>query len=134
MNWVERHDKYLGMPTFVGRNKSLCFGYLKDRLWKRLKSWKGKLLSAAGKEVLVKAVAQAIPNYSMSCFLLPKLFCDELNKMVASYWWSGNEGEKKLHWCSWESLIQKARADLGFGSYICFQLGYVTKTGVEIAH
>lgn len=119
VNHVDRHEKYLGMPTLVGRNRSLCFGYLKDRLWKRLKTWKGKMLSTAGKKVLVKAVAQAIPNYSMSCFLLPKLFCDDLNKLIASYWWSGDEGEKKLHWCSWEHLCSpKSEGDLGFSFYM----------------
>lgn len=29
---VERHEKYFGMSTLIGRNKSQCFAYLKDRL------------------------------------------------------------------------------------------------------
>lgn len=66
-------------------------------MWKKLQSWKGKLLSAAGKEVLVKVVALSILIYTMSYFLLPKHFCEDLNRMVASFWWNGNEGEKKLH-------------------------------------
>lgn len=49
---MDQHEKYLGMPTLVGRNKTLCYGYLNDRLWKRLKSWKGKMLSTVGKKVL----------------------------------------------------------------------------------
>lgn len=46
---VDQHVMYLGMPTFVGRNKSQCFVHIKERLWKRLQSWKEKVLSAAGK-------------------------------------------------------------------------------------
>lgn len=35
---VDRHEKYLGMPTIVGRNRQLCFSYLKDQAWKRLQT------------------------------------------------------------------------------------------------
>lgn len=54
---VERFESYLGLPTLVGRSKYHTFSYLKDRVWKKLQGWKGKLLSRAGKEVLIKAVA-----------------------------------------------------------------------------
>jgi hypothetical protein len=43
-----------------------------DRIWKKLKEWKEKSLSFEGKEVLIRAVAQAISTYYMSCFLLLK--------------------------------------------------------------
>lgn len=62
----------------MGRHKSACFAYLKERLGKKLHSWKGKLLSGAGKEILIKTVAQALPLYIMSCYLLPKSLYDDL--------------------------------------------------------
>jgi hypothetical protein len=39
------------------------------------------LLSLRSKKVLIKAVAQAIPTYSISCFKLPKDLCDHTNSM-----------------------------------------------------
>lgn len=47
--------------------------------------WKGELISAAGKEVLIKAVAQAIPTYIMSYFKLPNNICDDLTSMVSQF-------------------------------------------------
>ena len=61
-------EKYLGMPSDVGASTNK---YLKDRIWKRIQGWMENCLSAGGKEVLIKAVAQAIPTYSMSYFKLP---------------------------------------------------------------
>ena len=41
------------------------------------------MLSRAGKEVLIKAVAQSIPVYTMGVFLLPAKLCNELNSLGA---------------------------------------------------
>ncbi|KAM1250278.1 hypothetical protein ACFX2G_033534 [Malus domestica] len=88
---------YLGMPTFVGRNKSHYFAYIKERLWKMLQSWKGKILSVAGKELLIKFIAFAIPLYVMNLYLLPKYYCEDLNRLIASFWWNDIEGGKRIH-------------------------------------
>lgn len=75
---MESHEKYLGLPTYVGREKTATFQYIKDRLAVKLKGWQGKLLSGAGKDILIWVVAQALPTYAMSCFQLTKNFCDDL--------------------------------------------------------
>ena len=66
------NEKYLGLPVYMGKSKVRTFAYLKDTIWKRVQGWKEKLLSKAGKEILIKAVAQAIPRYAMSCLISPK--------------------------------------------------------------
>ena len=66
-----RHTKYLGLPSFIERSKKQVFATLKDRIGQKLAGWKGKLLSMGWKEILIKVVAQAIPTYTMRCFLLP---------------------------------------------------------------
>ncbi|KAL5537585.1 hypothetical protein UlMin_044677 [Ulmus minor] len=67
---VEDHDMYLGVPTFFMRNKRLQFGYIRDRVFKKLQGWKEKNFSQGGKEVLLKAVIQAIPIYAMLSSLM----------------------------------------------------------------
>ena len=48
--------------------------------------WKEKLLSKADEEILIKVVAQAVPNYTMNCFKFPDSTCDELTSMVRNFW------------------------------------------------
>lgn len=71
------YDKYLGLPTLIGRNKRQAFQEIREKVWKRLRSWKCNLFSFGGKEILIKAVAQAIPTYLMSIFWLPVGICKE---------------------------------------------------------
>ena len=61
---------------------SNTFWQLKERLDNKLSKWKEKMLSQAGNEVLIKAVAQEIPTYTMSVFKLPNILCNEMTGMV----------------------------------------------------
>lgn len=53
---IKQYEKYLGLPSFVGRGKKASFSFIKERVWAKLMGWKEKLLSQAGREVLIKAV------------------------------------------------------------------------------
>ena len=33
---VKQYEKYLGLPSFVGRNKKTSLAFIKDRIWKKL--------------------------------------------------------------------------------------------------
>src|SRR4051812_10532447 len=58
-------DKYLGLPPIVGLDRTDCFQHIVDRVLSKIRGWKEKLLSVGGKQILVKAVLQAIPTYAM---------------------------------------------------------------------
>lgn len=73
--------RYLGLLSLVGRNKKEVFAYIREKMWAWLNSWSNKKIFNAGKEVLIKSVAQAILTYCMSIFLLPPSLLDELHKM-----------------------------------------------------
>lgn len=42
-------------------------------------------LSLAGKQVLIKAVATAVPTYPMMCFKFPKSLCNDINDDLAKF-------------------------------------------------
>ena len=50
------YKKYLGQPSLIGRKKKASLEYIKERVWRKLQGWGEKLLSQAGREVLIKAV------------------------------------------------------------------------------
>jgi hypothetical protein len=80
-----RIESYLGIPTFIGKSKHLAFQDIVESVTKRLSNWKIKFPSQAGKEVLLKAVAQAIPTYSMGMFLLLISLCKKINKLMQNF-------------------------------------------------
>ncbi|KAK0580330.1 hypothetical protein LWI29_000723 [Acer saccharum] len=94
-------DQYLGLPSMVGRNKRIMFNEIKERVWKKLRGWKDSYFSFGGKEVLIRAVAQTIPNYAMSIFQLPMGLCKELSAMFSKFWWGSREGKRKISWVKW---------------------------------
>lgn len=87
INEAGEYSTYLGLPSTLGRNKSVILGYLKDRMSQRIQRWEGRCVSKAGKELLIKTVVQAVPNYAMNVFLLPIEMCREMEQMMSKYWW-----------------------------------------------
>jgi hypothetical protein len=75
-------EKYLGMPTDVGKSMNDAFKYIKDRIWNNVQGWMEMILSAGGNGVLIKAVIQVIPTFCMSCFKLPRSLCEHINSMI----------------------------------------------------
>lgn len=81
----------------VGKNKSAYFQSLIDRTSARMSNWKTKFLSTVGKEILLKAVFQIIPTYTMDIFLLPNNIISRLNNLLKKFWWGYHEECNKIH-------------------------------------
>ena len=87
-------DFYLGLPILFGRGKAKEFRNIKERLGARIQQWSGRLLSQAGRVVMIQAISQALPLYAMSYFKFPRDFFHELNMMLLGFWW-GDMGSIK---------------------------------------
>ena len=60
--------RYLGLPLHVWKLRRVEVQPLIDKIGARLPGWKGKFLSSAGRETLVKTVLSSQPIYHMTAF------------------------------------------------------------------
>ncbi|XP_030477890.1 uncharacterized protein LOC115694929 [Cannabis sativa] len=94
----DKNGYYLGLPCSVGRNKNAIFGFLKDKLRKRIQGWEGH-----------------------TCKELKRL-------MAKFWWQSDSSSGKGIHWMSWERLCRhKHVGGLGFQSLRDFNLALLGK-------
>ena len=84
--------------------------------------------------MLIKAVAQAIPTYSMGCFKLPRGLCQHINLLIRKFWWGNTtNGRRKTNWVAWEKLIQpKFMGGLGFRDIELFDLALLARQAWRI--
>jgi hypothetical protein len=102
---IPARAKYLGIPLFMLSKERDTFIELNDRIFAKISGWKAKLLSQAARTTLVKPVANAIPTYVMSIFLLPKSLCSDINNGLRKFWWGFPQDKKhNLSFLSWKSI------------------------------
>jgi hypothetical protein len=72
----------------VGKISDGVFDYIPGRIRSFICGWSESLLSCAGREVLIKANAQVVPTYPMSCFKLPAPICKKMTTYISIFWWA----------------------------------------------
>jgi hypothetical protein len=123
-------ERYLGLPTAVGRITSGTFDHIGERIHNKLHGGSERMVSCAGKETLLKSVVQAIPTYTMSCFKLTKKVYKDIMSCMAWYWWSSSLDRHSMHWISWEQLASpKIAGGMGFRDLESFNLALLGKHG-----
>lgn len=85
-------------------------------------------MSPAGKEVLLKSVITALPAYTMSCFLLPRVLLKEITKAMRQFWWAANKDRHSIHWIAWNKITaSKKDGGLGIRDMIAFNKALLAK-------
>lgn len=125
----DHKGKYLGLPSCNFNSKQAAFKEVEEKLADKLTRWKRKVLSMAGRVVLIKLVAQAIPGYMMQTFHLPKNLLDKMDNRIRRFFWGHDEDTTyNLHLKSWNSIcLPKANGGLGIRSMRDMNMALISK-------
>jgi hypothetical protein len=87
--------RYLGIPMHHRKLKNLDWKEVEERFEKKLSNWKGKLLSAGGRLVLINSILSSLSIFMLSFFEVP---CEILNKLDyyrSRFFWQSDGHKKK---------------------------------------
>jgi len=85
-----------------------------DKIQNRLSGWKQQCLSFAGRLTLSKSILSSIPYYHMQYAKLPKILCNEMEKIQRSFLWGDTDLSRKPHLVGWDiCCLPKNEGDLG---------------------
>lgn len=87
MPLTEQHEKYLGLPTVMGRSKTEIFRGIRERVWRKMQGLQTTFFGPVGREGLIKAVVQAVPPCAMGCFKFPDYVTRDLESLMSNFWW-----------------------------------------------
>jgi hypothetical protein len=125
---------YLGLPILFGSSKTAAFQNIIEKVKSKVEGWRAKSLSQAGRLVLIKSVAAAIPSYAMSTFLLPKSIYSQLDRVFKNFWWDFPASKtRNLSLKSWNSICTtKALGGLGIRRMKDVNLALISKLGWKL--
>ncbi|KAL0374992.1 UNVERIFIED_CONTAM: hypothetical protein Sradi_3414900 [Sesamum radiatum] len=88
MRLEERHNKYLGLPTTVGRSKREVFIHVKEQIWAKLQDWQTKNVSQAGKFWRIARNPDCLLSKLLKIKYFPKtdVFEVQVNPLSSATW------------------------------------------------
>lgn len=95
---------YLGVPMLHQWTSKQSFGFVLDKMRKKLAGWKANTLSFAGRVSLAQASLINIPGYVFQSSLVPVFVCDEAEKICRDFIWGSTADARKCRLVAWDRL------------------------------
>ena len=96
--------KYLGVPLITTKLSYANCHMLIDGITSRIRNWKAKLLSFAGRLQLIQSVLCSVQSYWNGLFLLLKKVIKQVEQILRRFLWKGPNLEKGGAKVAWEDL------------------------------
>ncbi|MQL75932.1 hypothetical protein Taro_008304 [Colocasia esculenta] len=126
---------YLGVPLHSGKVLTSDYKMLIDRINSTLSGWKAKLISQAGRIILINSVLASLPIYLAVASYLPKGIINYVEKCSAAFFWNGNDGSRRRHWVAWNKMqCPKVEGGLGIRNINHVQTSLAVKQISTILH
>ena len=119
---------YLGLPIGGNVSKIDSWAPIINRIERKLATWKGRLLSLAGRITLIKASISSLPLYYMSIFPIPKGVVEKINKLQRQFLWCRAPGKQSMALVSWAVVeLPKILGGLNCGNLLTRNMGLLFK-------
>ncbi|WVZ61551.1 hypothetical protein U9M48_011408 [Paspalum notatum var. saurae] len=106
--------RYIGIPIHHRKINNKDWISVEKRFQKNLGSWKGKLHSAGGRQVLINSVLSCLPMFMLSFFEAPKGVLKKLDYYKSRFFWQCDEHKKKYRLAKW-GILRKPKHLGGLG-------------------
>ncbi|GJW11619.1 hypothetical protein Tco_1577446, partial [Tanacetum coccineum] len=106
--------KYLGVPLVPSRLLYRDCSELMEKVKGRIKDWKNKALSLAGRAQLIRSVIGSMHLFWASVFIIPSRLLLELEQVMRGFLWCQGELRKGKAKVAWEAVcLPKVEGGLG---------------------
>lgn len=127
INATNNLGRYLGFPLLHQGGNGNAFNFVVANIHGKLVGWKTKLLSRAGRLILLQAAAP-IADYYMQCHALPIKVYNAIDKAIPDFLWGSTVEKRKLHMVNWQTVtFPKELVGLGLFQTRCKILALLSK-------
>ena len=108
----------MGLPIFDRKLVVEQWNFLFSKLGDKVEVWMGRLLSSGGRLILSNACSDTLPTFSMGLFHLQVGVHEEMNSIMAMFYWEGSGPNHKFLMVNWPAVCQpKVCGGLGLCKY-----------------
>ena len=119
---------YLGIPLGANPRRVETWNPIIEKIRKKLSGWKMKMISRAGRLVLIKSVLNNLPMYYLGLFKMPKQVAKTIISLQSRFFWGNKDGNSAMALVRWD-IIQRPRklGGLGIGDIVLKNAGMLFK-------